>query len=254
MRSSSVEHTVAARGKIPGIDLACAIEPGTASPSPWDAYWERLTCHVTSCAEAVLYVERLARVLPLSPDARVLDFGGGFGVAAALVAPFVQAIVLWDAAPAMRRHAAARLATTPNARVVDGFPGDATFDLVLVNSVIQYMSVHDRRAWLPRWRAVLAPTGAVVVSDVPSGERGARLRDLTGILAFHARRRRLATLLRERVGDVVAYHRAARARPLTTLTPDALRDEAAAAGFAAQMLDASLTCRRRRLAAVLRPA
>jgi SAM-dependent methyltransferase len=225
----------------------------TVSPSPWNAYWRRLACHVTSCAEAALYVERLARVLPPLSDARVLDFGGGFGVAAGLLAPRVRTIVLWDASAAMRHHAAARLVPTPNARVVDDFPEGATFDLVLVNSVVQYLPTDDRRAWLARWRSVLAPTGAVVLSDVPRGERGERLRDLVEILAFHSLQGRLATLLRERVGDVIAYHRAARARPLTTLTPEALRGEAATAGFAVRMLEGSLTCRRRRLAAVLHP-
>src|SRR5205085_3253559 len=123
----------------------------------------------------------------------------------------------------------------------------------LVNSVVQYMLTAELRAWLVRWRSVLAPTGAVVVSDVPRGESGERLRDLAEILAFHARKGRLTTLLRERIGDVVAYRRAERARPLMALTPEALSGEAASAGFAVRILEGSLTCRRRPLAAVLHP-
>jgi SAM-dependent methyltransferase len=206
-------------------------------------------------AEAAYYVEHLLRAVRIAPDARVLDFGCGFGLAAAVLAPAVGEIQLWDVAPAIRRRAAATTAFVANAHVLDDGVAEGGFDVILVNSVVQYMSAGERRRWLRCWRAWLAPAGIVVLSDVPrAGVMRGRLAEAVEIVVFHARRGRLGMLCRERLGDLLAYRRAARACPLAAIEPDRLRREAADAGFEVRLLGESLTCRRRRLAAVLRAA
>lgn len=50
--------------------------------------------------EARDYVARLRATLPLARDARVLDFGCGFGFVPRLLAPHVGTLAVWDASPA----------------------------------------------------------------------------------------------------------------------------------------------------------
>ncbi len=226
--------------------------------SAWDAYWAALPCrHVLFTTEARHYVDRLADVVPLTPSVRVLDFGCGVGLAAALLAARVGSVTAWDRSAAMRRLAARHLRGIGNAELRDpaGEDGAALdrWDLVLVNSVLQYMRPVQAAEWLPRWRAWLAPAGRLVVSDVVTdgGGRGERFREAIDVLVFHARHGGLRRAAYERLSDVVRYWRAARAAPLTRFDRDTLTRIAAAAGLRAEILPRNLTCRPRRLAAVL---
>jgi SAM-dependent methyltransferase len=224
-------------------------------PSPWSDYWARLTCHHDVFAsEAAFFVSRMLRVLGDTSAAAVLDVGCGFGLTAAALAPHVRSIVLWDTSPAMRRHARAHVAAVPNARVATAPPRDACFDLIVLNSVVQYMAPAERRAWLAYARETVTPTGSVVVSDVPRDPSlRARGREIFELARFHRSRGRLVRVLRERAADAIAYWRAVRAAPLVPLDRATLEREAGDADLAVTMLSDSLTCRRHRLAAMLRP-
>jgi SAM-dependent methyltransferase len=73
---------------------------------PWQAYWETLPFRAELCRfEAGDFLARLAAVVALQRDWRVLDFGCGFGVVAALVAPSVREVCAWDPSPSMRAWA-----------------------------------------------------------------------------------------------------------------------------------------------------
>jgi trans-aconitate methyltransferase len=239
-----------ARGRAAGqiAPVACA----------WDAYWESLPCrHALFTSEARDYVDRLAAVVPLDTDLQVLDFGCGSGLAAALLATRVGAIAAWDRSPAMRRLAARHLHGVANAAMVDltsdGPPAAARYDLILVNSVLQYMRPAQVAVWLPLWRSLLARSGQVVVSDIVPDASGRfeRLREAVDVLAFHARRGALCRAASERLSDLGRYWRAARAEPLTRFDRDTLYRIATAAGFRAEFLPGSLTCRPRRLTMLL---
>jgi hypothetical protein len=126
--------------------------------------------------------------------------------------------------------------------------------LIVVNSVMQYMTPAERRAWLAYARAMVLPTGCVVLSDIPyDGSLRARAGEVLELARFHRSRGRLAPMLRERAADALAYWRAVRAAPLVALDRSTLHREAGDAGFTVTMLPDSLTCRRHRLAATLRP-
>ena len=121
--------------------------------------------------QAALYVESLCAAVGVQHHQRVLDFGCGFGFVAALLAPLVAEVWWWDPSPNMRSAAERNTIDFPNARFCDlsampfAEPGsiwqETRFDVILINSVAQYMAPEELWAWLRQWRAMLAPNGQI---------------------------------------------------------------------------------------------
>ena len=145
--------------------------------------------------EAVEYAQNLSDALPLSPSLRVLDFGCGYGHVTRLIAPEVACIGFWDAAESMRTAAARNLASVDNAFPWDEGDLDQPFDLVLVNSVVQYMTADELAGRLRQFAQMLRPGGRVILSDLsPPGHRP--LADIWSLFHFSARRGYLLTAAR----------------------------------------------------------
>lgn len=228
-------------------------------PDPtWLAYWdthrgERRLIEV----ESRDYVTRLSERIPLSRNLTVLDFGCGTGVAASLVAPHVGRIMLWDAAAAAMETARANIANVPNAELIDLLAGghdfQRTFDLIVANSVVQYMSASELETWIRRWHDLLVPGGAIVLSDIPGGDShfGG---ELIEFLWFSLRRGILPQALSHGFRDIARYRAARTARPLLRADRSQFERVAAAAGLKAEWLPENLTFRRSRLTMVLRKA
>src|SRR5882672_1662896 len=67
---------------------------------PWERYWETLPFRAQLCRfEAEDFVARLATAVALRRDWRLLDFGCGFGMITALLAPSVREVRAWDPSP-----------------------------------------------------------------------------------------------------------------------------------------------------------
>lgn len=114
-------------------------------------------------------LEDLTRFLP-GPQARVLDFGCGDALGAGDLAARCGRLVLSDAAPAVRERLSARFAAVPNIAVlapeeVAALP-DESFDLIVCNSVAQYLTRETLAGLLPLWRRLLAKGGSLLVADV----------------------------------------------------------------------------------------
>ena len=104
------------------------------------------------------------------PEAAVLDFGCGDATEAATVADRCGTLYLSDAAPAVLARVAERFAGRPDIETL-GPKGvekldDGTLDLVVVVSILQYLSREDLARWLQVWRAKLKPGGRLVLGDV----------------------------------------------------------------------------------------
>lgn len=225
----------------------------TTAPASWVSYWEELSeGQLLFRQEADEYVRRLTRALPPSPGSAVLDFGCGYGFVAEGLAPLVGSLYLWDAAESMRHHAARRLAGVANVyplERVEPPPGGA-FDLILVNSVVQYMTEEELAGWLGRWRPLLAPSGRVVLSDlIPPDHRS--LSDVLSLLRFSLRRGYFCRALRNVLGERKRYQQTVRAHPLLHVGRDHLKQLAAAAGLTATFLPRNLTHFAKRYTAVL---
>jgi SAM-dependent methyltransferase len=108
-------------------------------------------------------------LLPAAADT-VLDYGCGEATRADLVAEAAQKLILSDGAPAVREKIATRFAG--NARIavlspeeVAALP-DRSIDVIVLNSVAQYLKRAEFDALLALFRRLLAPTGCLVVGDV----------------------------------------------------------------------------------------
>jgi ubiquinone/menaquinone biosynthesis C-methylase UbiE len=139
----------------------------------WRDFWNQDTPIYVSERHKVLHYARiaadLARLVP-SPTASVLDYGCGEALSADRVAAKCARLYLCDAASMVRERLRARFAD--EARIVVLSPeeaeslADASLDLIVVNSVIQYLGLDELRALLAMARGKLKPEGSLILADV----------------------------------------------------------------------------------------
>ncbi|WP_376986440.1 class I SAM-dependent methyltransferase [Bosea sp. R86505] len=120
-------------------------------------------------------------------DAVVLNHGCGEALDAGRVAAACGKRFLCEAAPSAREKPRAMLGGKPNVAVVspeevEALP-DATLDLVVANSLIQYLSRDEHVALLATWRGKLKPGGELIVADIIPPDVSP-LTDASQLLAF----------------------------------------------------------------------
>jgi SAM-dependent methyltransferase len=105
-----------------------------------------------------------------SAEARVLDYGCGEATSAALVAAACRQLTLVEAAPNVRATLKARY--EGNAKIAVLTPDEAaarppaSFDLIVLHSVAQYLSAAELERLLKIFRALIKPDGVVIIGDV----------------------------------------------------------------------------------------
>lgn len=230
----------------------------------WSTFFDRLRPDSPLYREqSAVYVDSLTGAIDVRRTDRVLDFGCGFGFVARLLAPHVSEVWFWDASGNMREEARRNTADLPNARLCDvpaGLSEDGdgivwhgpTFDLILVNSVVQYMDPSELGRWLVRWRAMLSANGRLIISDlIPPGHRS--LWDVADLLRLGVRRGFALRAAAEALGGIRRYWRTSRTVPLLRVDPDELVSRARSARLGVEVQPRNLTHFARRWTAVLRP-
>lgn len=156
----------------------------------WLGFWERDNPIYVSERHRRVHYARVAddiiAVLPASEHAAVLDYGCGEALEAGRIAERVGRLYLFDAARPLRARLllrfkeAARIAVLDEAGLAACAPG--SLDLIVVNSVIQYLSRAELAQLLGRWHGWLKPGGALVLADVvPPGPQA--VKDAKALLA-----------------------------------------------------------------------
>src|SRR6202166_4941617 len=124
-----------------------------------------------------------------SPDAVVLDYACGEALSAAEVAGACDKLYLAEPAPGVRGLLIARFAPNTKIRVrsLDDLRKmeEKSIDLVVMNSVAQYMTPDELDAAFAVIRRLLRPTGRLVVGDILRPEVG-MARDVLALLKFAA--------------------------------------------------------------------
>ena len=156
----------------------------------WREFWDRDTPIYVNERHQRLHYQRVAadirRLIP-SPEAIVLDYGCGEALSADQVAAKCARLYLCDAAASVRDRVRLRFLNVHNVQVlapegVEQLP-DHHLDLVVVNSVIQYLTFDELRSLFRLCRATLMPVGALVLADVVPHEVSP-VSDARALLAF----------------------------------------------------------------------
>jgi ubiquinone/menaquinone biosynthesis C-methylase UbiE len=156
----------------------------------WREFWNGTHSIYVSGRHRTLHYEGIARdivaLLPLG-SAIVLDHGCGDALSADIVAAACGRLYLFDAAANVQERLRQRFAGNAKIGVLsnaalDALP-DGSLDLVVVNSLLQYLGRADFETLLDFWHRLLKPTGKLVIADVIAPDSGA-LGDVTALLSF----------------------------------------------------------------------
>jgi SAM-dependent methyltransferase len=204
----------------------------------WRDFWNGEHAIYVSPRHKALHYRQIATDLighiP-APDAVVLDHGCGEALDAGRVAGNCGKLYLCEAAPSVRDKLRAMLGGKANVAVVspeevEALP-DATLDLVVANSLIQYLSRDELVALLATWRGKLKPGGKLVVADIIPPDVSP-LTDASQLLAFAWRGGFLTAALAGLVRTAFSDYRKLRAQyGLSTYRIDEIAGLFTAAGF-----------------------
>jgi ubiquinone/menaquinone biosynthesis C-methylase UbiE len=158
----------------------------------WREFWNADTPIYVNDRHKFVHYQRVANdieKLSPGPDARLVDYGCGEALAAGSLAARCGHLYLCDGAEIVRDRLRQRLTAVANTTILspeefDTVP-DRSIDLVVVNSVVQYLSKDQLAACLTQWHRKLNASGRLVVADVIPPGIGP-LTDATALLRFAA--------------------------------------------------------------------
>ncbi|MBY0611882.1 MAG: class I SAM-dependent methyltransferase [Beijerinckiaceae bacterium] len=139
----------------------------------WIDYWNTDTPIYVNSRHQFLHYRGIAhdmRRLLRTSDKTVLDFGCGEALCADEVAAACETLFLCDAAPNVRLKLNVQFEQNAKIRVLApedlaGRP-DGEFDVIIANSVLQYVSRDDLKGLLNLWRSKLTSGGRLILADV----------------------------------------------------------------------------------------
>jgi len=171
-----------------------------------------------------------------SPDSVVLDYACGEALSAAKVADACGKLYLAEPAPGVRGRLIARFAPNTRIRVRsldDLRKMEEAVDLVVMNSVVQYMTPEELDSALAVIRRLLKPNGRLVLGDILRPEVG-MARDVLALLKFASTHGFLKDALYGLASTALSDYRQLRTRVgLQRYSEDAMIEKLAAAGFTA---------------------
>ena len=192
-----------------------------------------------------------------SPDAVVLDYACGEALSAGRVADACGLLYLAEPAPGVRGRLIARFAPNTKIRVrsLDDVRKmqDQSIDLVVMNSVAQYMTTEELDAALINVRRILKPSGKLVLGDILQPHVGMG-RDVTALLSFGLRHGFLKDALIGLVSTALSDYRHLRSRiGLQRYSENEITAKLKAAGFASQRANTNIGHNRWRMTFIARP-
>lgn len=207
----------------------------------WREYWNGPHPIYVNARHRTLHFDLIARdvakLIP-APDAQALDYGCGEADTARELAARCGRLFLFDTADSVRarlveRHAGdARIAVLDEAglaRIPDG-----SLDLMVVNSVAQYLTRDELKSVLAFARGKLKPTGRLALGDVIPADANA-VSDTRALLDFAFKGGFLIAALIGLVRTALSDYRKLRERlGLTRYAPADVLALLAEAGFAGE--------------------
>jgi ubiquinone/menaquinone biosynthesis C-methylase UbiE len=179
-----------------------------------------------------------------SPEAVVLDYACGEALSAARVADACGKLILAEPAPGVRGRLIARFAPNTKIRVraLDDVRKmeEKSVDLVVMNSVAQYMTAAELDSAFVALKRLLKPGGRLVVGDILRPEVG-MARDVIALLRFALKHGFLKDALIGLVTTALSDYRQLRTRVgLQRYGETEMIAKLAAAGFTASRADSNI--------------
>src|SRR6202163_1136204 len=217
-----------------------AFSPGRPAMDDWIDYYDSTHTIYASRRHRDLHFQLIARDIVgyiSSPDAVVLDYGCGEALSAARVAEACGKLYLAEPAPGVRGRLIARFAPNTRIRVrsLDDLRkmAEKSVDLVVMNSVAQYMTPAEFDSALAVVRRLLKPGGRLVLGDILRPEVG-MIRDVIALLRFAATHGFLKDALIGLVSTALSDYRQLRSRVrLQRYSEKEITENLSAAGFTA---------------------
>jgi SAM-dependent methyltransferase len=215
--------------------------------SDWRSFWDSAhSIYVNARHKDVHYREiadQIAAFVP-GPAARVLDYGCGEAIHADRVAAVAAEVMLCDSAPSVRAAIAARFAADPRIRALAPQEveklADGSVDLIVSNSMTQYLAPAELDRVLALWHRLLAPAGTLIVADVIPPDAGA-VTDVTTLLRYAAANGFFVAALIGLARTAASPYSRLRSRlGVTRYTQSAFMQKLEAAGFTAERLPRNL--------------
>jgi SAM-dependent methyltransferase len=232
-----------------------------AAMTDWRTFWDSdHSIYVNARHKDVHYrdiAEQVAAFVP-GKSARVLDYGCGEALHAELVAAVAGEVLLSDSAPTVRGQMATRFARNPRIKVlapveVELLP-DQSLDLIVSNSVMQYLTEAEADRLLALWRRLLKPDGVLIVADVIPPDVGA-LSDVVALVRYATRHGFLLAALAGMARTAVSPYRKLRSQlGIAQYTQAQFMNKLTAAGFTVERLARNLEHNPSRMTFRARPA
>jgi ubiquinone/menaquinone biosynthesis C-methylase UbiE len=213
----------------------------------WIDYYDSTHTIYASKLHRDLHFQLIARDIighVSSSDAVVLDYACGEALSAARVAEACGQLILAEPAPGVRGRLIARFAPNMKIRVrslddVRKMP-ERSVDLVVMNSVAQYMTPAELDAAFVVIKRLLKPGGRLVVGDILRPEVGMP-RDVLALLRFAASHGFLKDALIGLVATALSDYRQLRSKVgLQRYSEAELMAKLATAGFTASRAHANI--------------
>jgi SAM-dependent methyltransferase len=234
---------------------------GVAAMGDWIAFWNSdHSIYVDDRHRDLHYraiADDIAALVP-SPAATVVDFGCGEALHADRVAAASGRLILVDAAEKVRAGLARRFTDVSRIAVrsppeLAGCP-DGSVDLVVMNSVAQYVGSAELDALLASFRRLLRPGGLLVVGDVVPPDVSP-VTDARALLKFAARGGFLGAAILGLIRTVLSdYSRLRSSLGLARYDVPAMTEKLAAAGFTAERAATNIGHNQARITFLARPA
>jgi len=215
--------------------------------SDWKSFWETdHSIYVNSRHKDVHcrdIAEQIAGCVP-GPQARVLDYGCGEALHADVVAALAAELILCDSASSIRAALKRRFADNPRIKVLSPdelvAQPDDSIELIIANSVVQYLTPSELDGLLALWGRILTRNGRLIIADViPPGV--GTLSDVIALLRYAARNGFLLGALSGLVRTAISpYRRLRRTLGVAQYTQEEFMQKLTSAGYFAERLPRNL--------------
>lgn len=225
----------------------------------WRDFWNGDHAIYVNDRHRWLHYDRIAKdILALIdlPNSAILDHGCGEASAADVVAAKADTLYLYDAAPNVQdklrqRFAGNRRVQVLSSEALDILP-NGSLDLIIVNSLLQYLSRAEFEALLEFWHRKLRAEGKLVLADLIPPNVGP-LTDVRALLGFAWSGGFLFAAIGGLVATFFSNYRKLRGQlGLTHYSPEDLATLASAHGFTPQRAPRNIGHNQARMCFVLR--